>query len=81
MSEPKIIRRLGTAPAERGPNAESTRPDLFELSDGSFAFVGTDKTDELRDKLPADASCASYERIVVISRAALLRAKLDIPDT
>jgi hypothetical protein len=81
MSEPRIIRRLGATPAERDPSAEGARPNLFELSDGSFAFVGTDKTDELRDKLPAGASCATYERIVVVSRATLLGAKLDIPET
>ncbi|MFD7666400.1 hypothetical protein [Streptomyces sp. NPDC059788] len=53
-------------------------PDLFELSDGRFAVIGTDMTTDLDGKLPADASRADYERIVVITRDTLLRAKSDI---
>ena len=37
-------------------------------------------TDELDGLLPSDAGRADYERIVVISRDTLLRAKADIPD-
>lgn len=55
-------------------------PDILELSDGSFAIIGTDRTDELDGMLPSDASRADYERIVVITRDTLLRAKRDIPD-
>ncbi|MGW7203885.1 hypothetical protein [Streptomyces sp. NPDC054837] len=55
-------------------------PDILELSDGSFAVIGTDRTDELDGRLPTDASRADYERIVVITRETLLRAKQDIPD-
>lgn len=55
-------------------------PDIFELLDGRFAVIGTEMTRELRRKLPWDASCASYEKIVVISRETLVRAKADIPD-
>ncbi|MCX4882904.1 MULTISPECIES: hypothetical protein [unclassified Streptomyces] len=55
-------------------------PDLFELSDGAFAVIGTDRTEELDALLPADAARADYERIVVITRDTLLRAKRDIPD-
>ncbi|WP_405725050.1 hypothetical protein OG607_20225 [Streptomyces sp. NBC_01537] len=73
-----ITRRLGAAPRERGSVCNNTCPDLFELSDGRFAVIGTDMTDELTGKLPADAGVASYERIVVITRETLLRAKDDI---
>nr|WP_240982917.1 hypothetical protein [Streptomyces sp. S3(2020)] len=55
-------------------------PDLFELSDGTFAVIGTDRTEELDGMLPSDASRADYERIVVITRETLLRAKRDIPE-
>ena len=57
-------------------------PDVFELSSGDFAVIGTDATEdhELRASLPADAGIAPYERIVVVSRATLLHAKRDIPD-
>lgn len=38
-------------------------------------------TKELESLLPTDTSRAGYERIVVISRDTLLRAKADIPDS
>ncbi|MEU2792508.1 hypothetical protein [Streptomyces sp. NPDC007100] len=53
-------------------------PDLFELTDGRFAVIGTDMTADLDAKLPGDASRADYERIVVITRDTLLRAQADI---
>jgi hypothetical protein len=77
---PRVARRLGSTPQERGSVNESSCPDIFELSDGSFAFVGTDMTEQLRGLLPPDAGVADYERIVVVSRETLLHAKIDIPD-
>jgi hypothetical protein len=50
------------------------------LSDGNFAVIGTDRTEELDALLPGDAARANYERIVVITRETLIRAKKDIPD-
>ena len=82
-SEPtatSIVRRLGDSPRQRGSLTQETCPDLFELSDGSFAVIGTDRTEELDALLPDDAARADYERIVVITRETLLRAKRDIPD-
>ncbi|MDI3402476.1 hypothetical protein [Streptomyces cavernicola] len=76
----KIVRRIGTAPHERGSVTGQTCPDLFELSDGNFAVMGTEATDALHHQLPPDAARADYERIVVISRETLIRAKADIPD-
>lgn len=58
-----------------------TCPDIFELSDGQFAVIGTDRTGELTSALPPDAARADYERIVVITRETLIRAKADIPDS
>jgi hypothetical protein len=55
-------------------------PDIFELSTGDFAIIGTDATDSLEAILPAGAARADYERIVVITRETLLSAKRDIPD-
>ncbi|MEU6257400.1 hypothetical protein [Streptomyces sp. NPDC047043] len=78
-----ITRRLGLPPQSRkSPQSldGNTCPDIFELSDGSFAVIGTEATQELDDKLPADASRADYERIVVITRETLIEAKKDIPD-
>jgi len=75
-----FVRRLGDSPRQRGSMSGENCPDILELSDGSFAIIGTDRTDELDGQLPSDASRADYERIVVITRETLLRAKRDIPD-
>jgi hypothetical protein len=77
----KIVRRLGTTPRERGSLDNGTCPDIFELSDGRFAVIGSDATAELEGSLPPDAGRAPYERIVVISRETLLHARPDIPQT
>lgn len=76
----QIVRRLGASPRERGSATGATCPDIFELADGNFAIIGTDLTDSLDSQLPVDAACADYERIVVITRETLVRAKADIPD-
>ncbi|MGW3105766.1 hypothetical protein [Streptomyces sp. NPDC001100] len=76
----RIVRRVGASPRERGSATGQTCPDIFELSDGDFAVIGREATAELDSELPPDAARADYERIVVISRETLLRAKQDIPD-
>ncbi|MGW1537246.1 hypothetical protein [Streptomyces aureus] len=76
----KIVRRIGASPRERGSLSGETCPDIFELSDGNFAVIGTEATAALDDQLPQDAARADYERIVIISRETLLRAKKDIPE-
>ncbi|MFD4632804.1 hypothetical protein ACFVYR_19790 [Streptomyces sp. NPDC058284] len=76
----KIVRRIGVPPRERGSQTGQTCPDIFELTDGNFAVIGTDRTDTLDSELPADAARADYERIVVISRETLVRARVDIPE-
>ncbi|MFJ4832685.1 hypothetical protein ACIP79_22695 [Streptomyces sp. NPDC088747] len=76
----KIERRLGPPPAKRGSLSGETCPDIFELSDGRFAIIGSEATEALDAELPPDASRGEDERIVVISRETLIRAKADIPD-
>lgn len=76
----KIVRRVGASPRERGSTTGQTCPDIFELSNGDFAVIGREATEELDPGLPSDAARADYERIVVITRETLLRAKQDIPD-
>jgi hypothetical protein len=76
----KIVRRIGVPPSARGSNSGANCPDVFELSDGNFAVIGTEATEALDGELPADAARADYERIVVVSRETLIRAKADIPD-
>ncbi len=73
-----IRRRVGLSPAQRGSATNCTCPDIFELADGNFAVVGTDRTSELLDGLPADAAVASYESIVVITLDTLLAAAKDL---
>lgn len=80
FSTVRITRRLGDPPAQRGSSSGATCPDLFELSDGNFAVIGTDATEALDAHLPADATRADHERIVVVTRETLIRAKKDIPD-
>ncbi|QDQ14121.1 hypothetical protein [Streptomyces spectabilis] len=75
-----ILRRIGASPRERGSATGQTCPDIFELSNGDFAVIGTEMTADLTGVLPADAARADYEGIVVISRETLIRAKADIPD-
>lgn len=77
----KIIRRIGASPAQRGSAGGGNCPDIFELSDGNFAVVGTEATADLDAQLPADASRADYESIVVVTRETLIRAKADIPES
>ena len=76
----KIVRRIGASPRERGSATGQTCPDIFELSNGDFAVIGREATAELDPELPPDAARADYERIVVVTRETLLRAKNDIPD-
>lgn len=75
------MRRIGASPRERGSMSGETCPDIFELSDGNFAVIGTEATAELDNLLPFDAARADYERIVIVSRETLVRAKVDIPDS
>ncbi|MFD0549881.1 hypothetical protein ACFQ0X_12250 [Streptomyces rectiviolaceus] len=74
------MRRIGASPRARGSVSGQNCPDIFELSDGNFAIIGTDATTALDAELPSDASRAAYERIVVVTRETLVRAKADIPD-
>ncbi|MFD9795429.1 hypothetical protein ACFWXK_31270 [Streptomyces sp. NPDC059070] len=76
----EIVRRVGASPRQRGSMSGQTCPDIFELANGDFAVIGTDRTEALEGKLPSDAGRADYERIVVIPRATLVRAKADIPE-
>ncbi|MFD6416551.1 hypothetical protein [Streptomyces sp. NPDC060194] len=76
----KIVRRIGVPPTARGSITGQSCPDIFELSDGNFAVIGTEATSRLDGELPDDASRADYERIVIVSRETLVRAKADIPD-
>ena len=74
-------RRIGPHPHLGGnTSAAAGCPDIWELESGGFAVIGIDKTETLRAHLPPDAICGTDERIVVIDRHVLVRAKSDIPE-
>ena len=77
----KIVGRLGKSPRERGQLCalKSTCPDILALESGDFAVIGEDITEESRPALPPDAGCGARERIVLIPRAVLVAARIDIP--
>ncbi|MEY9863396.1 hypothetical protein ABH935_009046 [Catenulispora sp. GAS73] len=75
--ELRVARRLGPAPGERMDCTETSNcPDLFELTSGDFAVIGTDVG--MRLQLPPDAGCADTERVVVVPREVLLSALRDL---
>ena len=73
---PTIVRRLGTAPSQRGCSYVNDCPDVFELDSGDFAIIGTDATDSIA--LPGDAGRSLHERVVVVPRKVLLAAFADL---
>ena len=77
-----FMHRLGPDPHANGAQtaALSGCPDIWQLSDGDFAVIGIDMTDEVKGKLPLTAGCGPDERIVRVPRGTLIAAKRDIPD-
>ena len=73
-----VVKRLGSTPAQRGSSSDMNCPDVFALSDGRIAYIGTDITDDLRHDLPAGASIGPDERLVALPLQAVLDAIPDI---
>jgi hypothetical protein len=46
-----ILRRVGTPPTARGSATAVSCADIFELTDGKLAVVGTNRTDEMKGGL------------------------------
>jgi hypothetical protein len=87
MTEPqnnnlRVVCRVGPHPhADGNPTSAKTGcPDLFLLSDGRFAVIGIEATQELLASLPPDAGVGPDERIVIVDRHILVNAKPQIPD-
>jgi hypothetical protein len=82
-----LKRRLCNDPkaSPGGGGASSTGengcPDIWELEDGSFLVVGTDRTDELRHLVGKGIYLDERERIITIPRHTLVSAKDSIPAT
>jgi len=79
-----IVKRCGVDPHALPEGKESLFlngcPDVFELSDGSYAIIGKKMTEELKNLLPEDAGISPEEEMVVVPRFILANAKRDIPD-
>jgi hypothetical protein len=76
-----FVRRLGKSAAELGDTSQGkTCPDIWELSNGDIAVVGTDMTEAFADRLPSDVSVGTNERLVVIPRNMAVSAKPEMPD-
>lgn len=74
-------RRLGKSAAELGnTDGRDGCPDIWELDNGDIAVIGRDLTADYESRLPADASIAADERLVVIPGVTLRAAKPDIGD-
>jgi len=74
-------RRLGKSAAELGESRTNNDcPDIWRLDNGDIAIVGRDVTTAFADRLPADMSIGSDERLIVIPGSMLTAAKPDIPD-
>ena len=72
---PRIARRIGSTPQDRGSSQGMNCPDVFELTTGDFAIIGTDQSSELDGELSGlNASRATYERTVVVPREVLMHA-------
>lgn len=80
-SDATFVRRLGKSAAELGNTSQGkTCPDIWELSDGDIAVVGTDMTEAFAGRLPGDVSVGAHERLVVIPRNMVIAAKSELPD-
>ena len=74
-----ILRRLGP-PLDAARCAGGHRcPDVFEMSTGDFAIIGTDITDSVTNSLPPGTGCGPSERIVRVPRSVLVLARPEIP--
>ncbi len=76
----RIKQRIGVPPQSRGSTGGAHCPDIFELRDGRFAVIGTERTAEIRRAHPGMRALAPSEIVVVVDRCTLASAKVDIPD-
>lgn len=74
-----IIKRLGKGGPVRSTGRKSC-PDFLELDDGDIIVIGEDVTNEMKDKLALEASCADYEKIVKVPRDLFISLKGEIPE-
>jgi hypothetical protein len=72
---PGIKGRIGSTPVQRGSGGNGGNcPDVFELTDGSFAVIGAEATATVSPQLPVDAGVSDHEVVAVLTREAFLDA-------
>ncbi|WP_329259133.1 hypothetical protein OG223_38780 [Streptomyces sp. NBC_01478] len=76
----RIARRIGLPPRSRDSHSGSTCPDVFELTDGRFAVIGTEETTKIQQAYPDMRELNRYEIVVVVDRETLTCARAFIPD-
>ena len=78
-SSASFLRRLGKSSHELGQTSgDGSCPDIWELDNGDVVVIGTDLTASYEARLPDGVSIDPGERLVVIPRATILAAKVDI---
>ncbi len=81
IGESMFKRRIGPPPHDGNDSSGmNSCPDIWELESGDFAIIGVDKTVEFTPHLPADAFVDPGERIVVLPRHVLVKARENIPE-
>jgi hypothetical protein len=76
-----FLRRIGKSAHELGATGgNASCPDIWELTNGDVAVIGTQLRSDYLDRLPDGVSIDDHESLVVIPRSMLIAAKADIPD-
>lgn len=78
---PRIVRRLGSKPTERGSTSGATCPDVLEMDDGDFLIIGKRTlVGELYATHRFGVKIDNDEMVIRLPRQVLIDAKRDIPD-
>jgi len=77
----EIVGRIGRSPQELGVSSQDAScPDILQLSNGDYAVIGRDFTDQYAHSLPEGVRLGARERIIVIPGLTMRAARADIPD-
>ena len=70
-----VVKRMGLSPKQLGNSyTDDGCPDILMMSNGDFAVIGVDLTDEYATNLPDGAIVGPGERLVVIPSSTLRTA-------
>lgn len=81
----RIVRRVGSTPAQRGSNSGANCPDVLELDNGDFLVIGKIRMEGLGGSIRASSfagvrgvSVGPDEQAVIVPRQCLLDAARDL---